>query len=66
MEVKQATIKAALIMNDMTQTQLAERSAVCRQTINRICSGRPCRHGTIEKIADALGVPVDKLVKKGR
>lgn len=66
MRVKPEIIKIALIQRQLTQKELAEHCGISRQTINGICCGRSCRSETIEKVADALGVPVEKLIKKGR
>ena len=52
---------------NMTQTDLAEKSEVSRNTISLICRGlSSCRAETAEKIAAALDVPVEKLTKKTR
>lgn len=48
----------------MTQTQLAERSGVSRVTINYIKNGKSCTEEVGKKLAEALGVPVEKLIEK--
>lgn len=43
---------------------LAEKANVGRNTISRIEHGHPARPSTIRKIADALGVEPEELVKQ--
>lgn len=53
-----------LTRQDMTQKQLAELSGVSRATVNGIKNGRSCSDKSGIKIADALGVPIDRLLEK--
>jgi len=48
----------------MTQAQLAEASGVARSTIAELEAGnRPARWSTQRKLAEALGVDVETLVR---
>lgn len=54
----------ALYDKKMSQTQLSEKVGVKRETISRYISGEKTPSSeTLIKIADALGVTVDSLVK---
>ena len=54
----------ALFDKRMSQTQLSEKVGVKRETISRYISGEKTPSSeTLIKIADALGVTVDSLVK---
>ena len=59
-------LRMELFKHRMTQIELAERSGLCRNTINAICCGRSCTIESVEKIADALGVPASSLFKGRR
>ncbi len=48
----------------MSQEELAEESGIGRATISRIERGETAAHGrTLRKLASALGVGVEELVK---
>ena len=50
-------IKGLLVKKNMTQKQLAEKSGLTKETINRILNGRQeLKPNTLAKIADALNV----------
>ena len=44
--------------------ELAERAGLCRGTVTGIKSGRTCTRETAGKIAGALGLPMDALLKE--
>jgi transcriptional regulator with XRE-family HTH domain len=47
----------------LTQEQLAEKSGVGRDTIQKLETGqRPARPATIKKLSEALGVDAHKLM----
>lgn len=48
---------------DMTQAKLAELAGVSRATVNYIKSGKSCTEEVGNKIAKALGIPVEKLIE---
>ncbi len=54
------------IEKGMTQEELAERSGVHRDTIQKLETGqRAARPATVKKLADALGVEAEKLTREG-
>jgi transcriptional regulator with XRE-family HTH domain len=63
-EVNVDRLKALRQLRAMSQEELAEESGVGRATISRIERGLSSAHGrTLRKLAKALGVNVEKLVK---
>nr|DAW28651.1 MAG TPA: helix-turn-helix domain protein [Caudoviricetes sp.] len=63
MRIDRIKLVAELTKRDMTQTKLAELSGVSRTTINYVKGGKSCSDEVGAKIAGALGVPVDTLLK---
>lgn len=61
-----AKLRGELYRLGVTQVELARRAGLSRAVINNICRGISCTSATAEKIAAALGVPVEKLAKKAR
>lgn len=47
---------------DMKVGELAEKAGVSTITVTSLRSGKGCKDETAQKIADALGLPVEKLV----
>ncbi len=64
MRIDRVKLVAELARRDMTQAKLAELSGVSRATINYIKGGKSCSDEVGVKIADALGIPVQKLIEK--
>ena len=56
-------IKELLAERGMTMGELAEKAGMHQPEISRILTGNPTL-ATIEKIADALGVPTGELFEK--
>jgi len=56
-------IKELREKKNITQQQLADRSGICRATISALESGtdHETKVGTLEQIANALGVPISKI-----
>lgn len=48
----------------ITMGELAARAGISRCNLSTICNGKRCREGTAQKIADALGVPLSRIVRK--
>ena len=46
-----------------TQAELAQRAGVARQTIISAESGRPLRQSALQRVATALGVDVEELMR---
>lgn len=57
-------IKLILAEREMNQSDLAKKCGVNRQQINNILSRGSCTLKTMGKIAKALGVPVQEIVKE--
>lgn len=60
------TIKVQLLLaeQEMTKTDLAEKSGICRQNISIILGRGTCTPATAGKIAKALDIPVAEIVKE--
>lgn len=43
--------------------ELAERAGLCRGTVAMVKSGKSCTSETAEKIAGALGVPLERILE---
>ena len=66
MEVNVARLKALRQLRAMSQEELAEAAGVGRTTISRIERSETGAHGrTLRRLAEALGVGVEELVKVG-
>ena len=64
MEVKVERLKALRHLRALSQHELSERSGVGRATISRIERGETGAQGrTLRRLASALGVGVEELVK---
>ncbi len=64
MEVNVERLKALRQLRALSQHELSERSGVGRATISRIERGETGAHGrTLRRLASALGVGVEELVK---
>lgn len=59
----QIDLRAYLKEHKLTQVKLAEASGVCTATIRSIITGNAATEDTAKKIADALGIDVNKLFK---
>lgn len=63
MRINRIKLVAELAKRDMTQTRLAELAGVSRATVNYIKAGKSCTDEVGKKIADALQIPVEKLIE---
>lgn len=63
MRIDRIKLVAELARRDMTQSKLADLAGVSRATVNYIKSGKNCSDEVGKKIAEALGVPVEKLIE---
>jgi transcriptional regulator with XRE-family HTH domain len=50
----------------MSQSTLAERAGVGRNTISRLEHGANAHYGTIDKLVEALGITRSRLIKPSR
>lgn len=63
MKVSTSKIKSMMIENLMTQQMLADKSGVCRLTINSTLLKGSCSIPTVGKIAKALGVDPVEIIE---
>lgn len=63
MRIDRIKLVTELAKRDMTQKRLAELSGVSRATINSIRGGKSCSDAVGQKIADALGINVEKIME---
>lgn len=63
MRIDRIKLVTELAKRDMTQKRLAELSGVSRQTITYIKGGKSCSDEVGQKIADALGVKLEKIME---
>lgn len=64
MRIDRIKLVTELARKDMTQVKLAELSGVSRATITSIKSGKSCTEEVGQKIANALEIPLIKLIEK--
>ncbi len=64
MRIDRVKFVAELTRRDMTQAKLADLAGISRATVNYIKSGKSCTDEVGNKIAAALGIPVEKLIEK--
>lgn len=64
MRIDRIKLATEMIKQDMTQRKLSELSGLSRMTINSVRGGKSCSEETGDKIAAALGVPIEKLLEK--
>ncbi len=63
MRINRIKLTAELAKRDMTQKKLAELAGISRATVNYIKAGKSCTDEVGKKIADALQIPVEKLIE---
>lgn len=64
MRIDRVKLIAEMARQDVTSMWLAEKSGVSRVTVSSVRCGKACTPETATKIADALGVPLEKIVSK--
>lgn len=63
MRINRIKLVTELEKRDMTQKRLAELAGVSRATINSIKNGKSCTDEVGSKIANALGISIEKLME---
>ena len=63
MRIDRIKFVSELTRQELTQKKRAEMAGVSRATINYIKSGKSCSDEIGNKIADALHVPLEKLLE---
>lgn len=61
MRVNQKELLCAMFDKGFNTIQLADKSGVSRATISNIRCGKSCSRDTLEKIAGALEISIEKL-----
>ena len=52
-----------LAKREMKQVELAKQTGISRTTVNNIISGKSCSDEVGKKIADALHIPIEKILE---
>ena len=65
MQIDKNTIRNLMIDRDIGQKELSRQTGINRSVINGVVNGRSCTSTTAFKIATALDVPLESLVKRG-
>lgn len=63
MRINRVKLVAELTRQDMTQKRLAELAGISRATVNSVKCGKSCTDEVGQKIADALGVDISKILE---
>lgn len=61
MRVDAITFVSELMRKELNVTQFSKVSGIPRQTLYQIKNGQRCSDAMGQKIADALGIPLDQL-----
>ena len=64
MRIDKIKLIVAMANKNITQSQLAEKGGISRNTISNIRCGKSCSGNTAIKIAKALNVSIDELIEK--
>lgn len=64
MRIDSIKIKLLLAEKEMTQSDLAEKCGLARQNISITLSRGTCSPAKVAKIAAALGVPAQEIIKE--
>lgn len=63
MRIDRVKLVSEITRQDLNQKKLAELSGVSRATINYIKGGKSCSDSIGNKLAAALGVPIESLLE---
>lgn len=64
MKIDSLKIKLLMGEQDLTQTDLAEKCGISRQNVSSTLARGTCSNGKAVKIAAALGVPAQEIIKE--
>lgn len=64
MRINQKAIEIQLAERGLTQTELATRCGLSRQSLNTVIRRGTCEPRTAGKLAAGLGVSLDKIIKE--
>lgn len=63
MRIDEELLRIEIFRRGLNQRKVAALAGLSRVVVNNVCRGASCSDATAEKIAAALGVPVDRLTK---
>lgn len=63
MRIDRVKLVTELAKRDMSQKRLAELAGISRATINYVRAGKSCSDEVGQKIADALGIDIAKILE---
>ena len=63
MKIDKMKMNILMAKQGLNFTELAKVSGVSRATLSYINNGKNCRIDVVSKIADALGVTIEELIK---
>ncbi len=64
MRIDRLKLRMELAKRDMKQCELAKLAGVSRATVGYIVGGKSCSDIVGTKIAEALNIPIEKLLEK--
>ncbi len=63
MRLNPVKLRTLMFLHGVTQTELAKKTSISRNTISCICNGKSCRATTAHAIATILKVDLDELIE---
>lgn len=64
MRIDRVKLVTEMAKRNITQKRLAEISGISKTSISNVRNGKNCSDSTGFKIADALNVPIEKILEK--
>lgn len=64
MRIDRVKLIAEMAKRDITSIRLAEKAGISRVTVSSVRCGKACAPDTAGKIAAALGVTVESIIRK--
>lgn len=64
MRIDRVKLVTEMAKRNITQKRLAEISGISKTSISNVRNGKNCSDSTGLKIADALNVPIEKILEK--
>lgn len=64
MRIDRIKLISEMARKDLTNIRLAEKAGVSRVTVSAVRCGKACAPATAGKIAAALGLPVESIIRK--
>lgn len=63
MRVDRVKLIAEMARQSVRTDELASKAAVSRATVSALRGGKSCNANTVQRVAQALGVPVESLLE---